>query len=173
MNIIFHTLASLSTAAVLGSRWQALNSNRLFMPSDFPFLAGGFITGIFMHGLLDYIPHAYPIKSAVDVTVSLGFFFAMLFFVKRRLWFLLIACFFGGIFPDLVDLGPGIINNFLGWSLPTIKFFPWHWKEYSGSIYDGSRSTESLLYHLIVIGISAGLLYAFRRDLLGVAKNVS
>ena len=162
MNVTFHAIASFATAAVLSSRLNTPDSPRLFQPSDLPVLAAGFAVGVLIHGLLDYAPHAYPIKSAVDVALSLAIFFTALLFVGRRRQFLLGVCFLGSIFPDLVDLGPTIMNTRLGWSLPVVKIFPWHWPQYSGSIYDGSRSAESLLYHFIVVGVSLGLLYACR-----------
>ena len=165
MNVTFHTLASFATAAVLSSRLKATDSARLFAPSDLPSLAAGFAAGVLMHGLLDYAPHAYPIKSAFDVLLSLALFSVMLLLARRRHWLLLGVCFLGGIFPDLIDLGPAIVNKRLGWSLPVVKVFPWHRREYSGSIYDGSRGVESFLYHLIVAGGSLVLLYAYRRQL--------
>lgn len=79
---------------------------------------------------------------------------------------LLSACYLGALFPDLVDLGPAIVNKRLGWSLPVVKIFPWHWPRYSGSVYDGSRRAESLVYHLLVGGGSLFLLYANRWRLL-------
>ena len=165
MNVTFHTLASLATAAVLCSRLKDTDSPRIFIPTDVPLLAIGFAAGVLMHGLLDYAPHAYPIKSAADVALSLAIFSAVLLLAGRRQWLLLSACFLGSIFPDLVDLGPAIVNKGLGWSLPVVKIFPWHWRAYSGSIYDGSRGVESFSYHLIVAGGSLILLYAFRHEL--------
>jgi hypothetical protein len=167
MNVTFHTIIGLATAAVLSSRQKKTDSSRFFASSDIPVLATGFVIGILTHGLLDYLPHAYPIKSAVDVALSLALFSIMLLFVRKRHWLLLGACFVGSLFPDLVDLGPAILNKRLGWSLPVVKIFPWHWRQYSGSIYDGSRRVESLLYHLLVVGTGLGFLYVYRRQLFG------
>jgi hypothetical protein len=59
--------------------------------------------------------------------------------------------FVGSLFPDLVDLSPGILNKQLGQSFPIInKIFPWHWHEYSGSIYGGDCGV-STANHLFVI----------------------
>ena len=172
MNVTFHVLASFATAAVLSSKRKPADEPRLFAPSDLPSLAVGFVTGVLMHGLLDYAPHAYPIKSAVDVLLSLALFVVMPLIVRRHHWLLLGVCFLGAVFPDLIDLGPAIANKRLGWSLPVVKVFPWHWREYSGSIYDGSRGGESFLYHLIVAGGSLVLLYAYRRQLFRGAGRV-
>jgi hypothetical protein len=172
MNVTFHALASFATAAVLSSKLKSADSRRLFAPADLPILAVGFVAGVLMHGLLDYAPHAYSIKSAVDVLLSLALFSIALLLAGRRHWLLLGVCFLGCVFPDLVDLGPAIVNKRLGWSLPVVKVFPWHWREYSGSIYDGSRGVESFLYHLIVAGGSLILLYAYRRQLFRGAGRV-
>ena len=99
-----------------------------------------------MHGLLDWIPHSYPIDSAADVSVSLVLLTVVMILVQPKHRFLFGACAFGVLAPDLVDLGPALINKRLGWSLPVFKFFPWHWRQYSGSIYDGSHRMESLSF---------------------------
>ena len=79
--------------------------------------------------------NSYPIRSAIDVTLSLALFIAILLFVRSRHWLLLGVCFGGRIFPDVVDLGPAIVNERMGWSLPVVKLFPWHWGVNSGSVY--------------------------------------
>lgn len=173
MNVTFHTLAGFAASAVLSSRLQPADSPRLFTPTDSPILAAGFVAGVLMHGLLDYAPHAYPIKSAVDVLLSLALFSVMLLLVRGRCRLLTVVCFSGGILPDLVDLGPAIVNKRLGWSLPVVKIFPWHWPRYSGSIYDGGRSAESFFYHLMVVGGSFILLYAYRRQLFRGARLIN
>src|SRR5262245_21600865 len=164
MNVTFHTLTSLAIAAFLGSKLKGTDEPRSFVPSDVPALAIGFLGGVLVHGLLDYTPHSYPIESAVDVALGLALFFVILLLTSSRQWLLLCLCFLGSIFPDLVDLGPPIVNKYVGWSLPTVKVFPWHSWPYSGSIYDSSRGAESLLYHLLVVGTSLALLWAFRSE---------
>ena len=118
-----------------------------------------------MHGMLDYVPHSYPIPSSLDVVISLALFFGSLFVVGSRRWLTFTVCFLGSIFPDLVDLGPALLNRHLGWSIPVVKVFPWHWRQYSGSVYDGSRSAESVLYHLLVLASSFSLLWINRKSL--------
>lgn len=110
MNVTFHVLGSIATAACLSS-WRREESIR------------------WIPGLRDaWLP--------------------VVGFACRHNGFLLGVCFIGSLFPDLIDLGPAIANKYLGLSLPVFKVFPWHWQEHSGSIYDGSRATESLLCHL-------------------------
>jgi hypothetical protein len=172
MNVTFHTMASLATAAVLSGRQRALAMPRRFTPSDLPILIIGFTAGVLMHGLLDYVPHAYPVRSAFDVTVSLALFMAALLFVRLRHWLLLGACFGGSIFPDVVDLGPAILNERMGWSLPVVKIFPWHWRVYSGSVYDGSRGFESFLFQMIVATVSLGAIFVCRGQLFRVRGSI-
>jgi len=165
MNVVFHTLTGLAVASVISSCKQFGDSTRLFIPSDALFLSAGFAVGLISHGFLDVAPHTYPIKSAADVSVGLLLIVSALIFARRRCRALLAVCFVGSIFPDLVDLGPAILNKRLGWSLPVVKIFPWHWHEYSGSVYDGSRPIKSLVSHLVVVTIGLGVLYVFRKTL--------
>jgi hypothetical protein len=47
-------------------------------------------------------------------------------------------------------------------NLPEVKLFPWHWRQYSGSVYDGSRIAESVAAHLIVSAIALFLIWRSR-----------
>jgi len=139
---------------------------------DVPFLpAIGFVIGVLLHGLLDYVPHSYPIDSRLDVSLSLALASLAIVVSKPKNRFLVLACYLGSIFPDLIDLGPTVINKSLGWSMPTVKIFPWHWPRYSGSIYDGGKSLESLIFHIVIVALSIGLLYGYRRALFRVGTN--
>ena len=167
MNVAFHTVAALATAAVLSSRYRV----RTTLPSSGFLPAIGFIIGVLLHGLLDYAPHSYPFDSRLDVALSLALASLAISLSKAKNRFLVLACYSGSIFPDLIDLGPAAINRSFGWSLPTVKIFPWHWHRYSGSVYDGSRSLESLLLHIVVVALSIGLLCAHRRALFRVGTS--
>jgi hypothetical protein len=161
MNVTFHMVAAIGATAALSSgkkRVSFLQSNS----SDLLFLAAAFVGGVLLHGLLDWLPHSYPINSAADVGVSFVVLAGVIVFVRREHRLLLGACAFGSVLPDLVDLGPAIINKRLGWSLPVFKFFPWHWQQYSGSNYDGNRNLESILCHLLVVGASFCLIWVYR-----------
>jgi hypothetical protein len=163
MNVTFHTLASFATAAALSARLENRNLWRFPSASDTLILGGGFITGILIHGILDTTPHNYPIPSVIDILLSLILFPLFLLIAKRYLWLLIAVCFAGAIFPDLVDLATNMVNRRIGTSLPVVKIFPWHWRQYSGSIYDGSRRLESAIYHLVVAAISFSILYISRK----------
>lgn len=164
MNVTFHTLTSLAVAAALSTRQTKPVAKELFGFSDVPLLSIGFAAGVMIHGLLDYVPHTYPIKSSIDVILSLGIFFVTMIFVQKRYRILAAVCFLGAIFPDLVDLGPAILNKQLAWHLPVVKIFPWHWPQYSGSIYDGSRRLSSLTGHILATVASLSQLCLYRKN---------
>jgi hypothetical protein len=165
MNIIFHTLTGLATTAVLSSTDKGADPSGWKMQWHSWMLALGFIAGILVHGLLDISPHCYPIKSTTDLALSLLFFIILFIIVCPRYRLLLCISFIGSVLPDIVDLGPAMLNRRLGWSLPVAKIFPWHWHRFSGSIYDGSRGAISVLCHLAVIASSIALLCACRKRL--------
>ena len=164
MNVIFHTLASVATAAVLSTQLKV--KKPINSATGLTILVSGFIIGILLHGLLDWTPHQYPLPSLLDVVVSLLLFCAIFILAQKEARWLLLACFLGAVFPDLVDLGPPILNKQMQLHLPTVKIFPWHWKQYSGSVYDGSHRWLSILNHLVVTGMSGCLFLGFRRSLL-------
>lgn len=171
MNVTFHTLTALATAAFLSSR-DVNPAPRQFTHDRLLIQAVGFATGVLVHGMLDYVPHSYPIQSGLDVVISLTLFAVAVIFAKPRHRALVGACFLGSIFPDLVDLGPAIVNKSLGWSLPVVKIFPWHWPQFSGSVYDGRKAIVLLLCHLVVVGLSVSALYVYRRGLFDLRERV-
>ena len=164
MNVIFHTLASVATAAVLSAQ---LKKKPINSTTGLTILAIGFTTGILLHGLLDWSPHQYPLPSVLDVGASLILFSVVFILALEEARWILLICFLGAIFPDSVDLGPAIVNKQMQLSLPTVKIFPWHWKEYSGSLYDGSRQWLSILNHLVAASVSACLIFKYRKSLAG------
>lgn len=157
MNVTFHTVGSIATAAILSlNPTEKLNSF-----SALKRYVIGFLVGIFIHGVLDFLPHNYPITSTFDVIFALSIFILSLFLAQ-----IILICFSGAIFPDLVDLSAGIANKHLGIPVPQLdyKVFPWHWKEYSGSIYDGSRFIESAIFHILHLLICFSLIYVYRKN---------
>ncbi|NJM52531.1 MAG: hypothetical protein HC846_03505 [Blastocatellia bacterium] len=164
MNVTFHIVGSIATAAVLSlsptEKWHSASALKKY--------AIGFAVGILIHGVLDFLPHSYPLPSKIDVIFALLVLILSLFLAQNQNKLLVLFCFSGAIFPDVVDLGAGIANKHLGIPLPQLNFkiSPWHWKEYSGSIYDGSRFFESTVYHILLLLICFSLIYAYRNDFL-------
>jgi len=114
---------------------------------------------------MDFVPLSYPIPSGIDVVVSIALFVVAVAQTKPQFRVLVTACFMGSIFPDLVDLGPAILNHRLGWSLPTVKMFPWHWPQYSGSLYHGAKRFQSAVSHCIVIAACVSFCWFYRHPL--------
>lgn len=160
MNVTFHALGSFAAAAVLSTA-----AGDFARSATIKKYVAGFVIGILIHGALDFAPHHYPISSRLDVILALVLLLLTYLLVTQPNRLLLIACLAGAIFPDVVDLGPAIAAKHLGLPVPSLPFkiFPWHWKEFSGSIYDGSRRLESNVCHLLVFSISFILILANRK----------
>ena len=159
MNVTFHVLGSLATASAL-----SLGRSEKFY--NIPKLAIGFVTGILIHGVLDYLPHSYPLPSRFDIGFAFLLFVAGFLVSQKQNKLLVAVCFAGCVFPDVIDLGGEIANKHLGIPVPHLSFniFPWHWKEYSGSIYNGRRQTESNIYHISFLLICLTVIYSKRKD---------
>lgn len=155
MNVTFHALASVATAAGLSSPTPAAPSLAR--------LGLGFLIGVAVHGVLDVTPHSYPLGTVLDVACALLLVTLVGVMTRGCHWALLVACFLGAIFPDLVDLGPAIVNKHVGTNVPVVSLFPWHWRQFSGSIYDGRQALASLSAHLLVVATSAALLARYRQ----------
>ena len=67
-----------------------------------------------------------------------------------------------------MDLLPAILNKYVGLHLPIIdKIFPWHWHDYSGSIYTQNCGVSTFNHILVVLTIA--VICWFRRvDLLEI-----
>ena len=153
VNVTFHVLTGIGVAASLSPRKPPVSRIAV---------VAGLASTICLHGLLDYVPHSYPIKSSIDVALALLLFGAALSLAKPHLRLLLVTCFLGSILPDLIDLAPGILNRHVGLNLPEVKLFPWHWRQYSGSVHDGSRMAESMAAHLLVSAVALFLIWRAR-----------
>jgi hypothetical protein len=159
MNVTFHTLAGLAIAAALCPKQEsAAQPQKPFAAATALRLIAGCIAGVLSHGVLDLIPHTYPIKSTIDPFLSLILFSVAILLAKKQCWMLIFACFLGSILPDIVDHAPAILNHRLGWSLPVIGFFPWHWPVYSGSVYGSARTSVSIAMHLTLIALCLRLI---------------
>ncbi len=152
MNVIFHTTTAISVAVLLTDTKrieQSTTSRNVIWTSIFAFTVGHI-----SHGALDYIPHCYPVNSKLDAIIGLTMILTTTWLTNKRYRLIMGLSFLGCIFPDLVDLSPGIINKQLGLSLPTIdKIFPWHFHDYSGSIYTDNCNNSTLNHILLLLTI--------------------
>jgi|KBSMisStaDraftv2_1062788.scaffolds.fasta_scaffold15261_1 hypothetical protein len=163
VNVTFHTTGAIATAAFLSSTQSHPASDAAAARPSLLIVVIGFVAGAVEHGVLDYAPHSYPIPSGMDVVFSIVLFMVAVVLTKPQFRVLVTACFIGSIFPDLVDLGPPILNRHLGWSLPTVKIFPWHRPQYSGSLYRGAKRLQSALSHSVVIGVCLSVIWIYRQ----------
>lgn len=110
-----------------------------------------FMVGLISHGILDYIPHCYPLQSKMDIVLSLILMMTSFILTDGGYKLIIVSAFIGCVLPDIIDLSPPILNKYMGTHFQLYdKIFPWHWKEHSGSIYS-QNSGVSWLNHTIVM----------------------
>ncbi|MCB0840606.1 MAG: hypothetical protein KDE26_09975 [Bacteroidetes bacterium] len=167
MNVLFHIAAG--TAIIANSSKEETLSSKDQLTKTFT----GFTLGVISHGILDYSPHCYPVNSKVDVIVSLIIIIALIL-LSQKVWkFIVGGTLFGCIFPDLVDLSPGMINSLFGMHLPTFPpVFPWHFPEYSGSIYSGDCDV-SFVNHLLTLFVCGGMVWLNRKIFVKIFKRIN
>jgi hypothetical protein len=160
MNVIFHTTVALGTA-VLVTDTERIGANPA-VRKVVPAALSAFVAGIISHGVLDYVPHCYPVNSKVDAVVALVMIVAATWFAHGAYRAIVGLSFLGSVFPDLIDLGPKIVNRQLnlGLTLPD-NMFPWHWHAWSGSVYSGDCHVSTLNHFLLVFTVA--LVVWFRR----------
>ncbi len=162
MNVLFHTVSAIGVAAMVTdtSVIQPGNSRLTMIVA-----AIALLSAVFFHGVLDYLPHCYPLSSKWDVIIGFGIMVAGALVVRKPYRPIVSAAFAGCVLPDVIDLLPSILNKYLGWQLPvTHKLFPWHWKENSGSVYNGNCETSFFNHWSLIIFVLL-MVYARRRDL--------
>lgn len=162
MNVVFHTVSAVGVVAIVTdtSIIKAANTR-----TKIALAAMALFSAIFFHGVLDYMPHCYPVDSKWDVLAGLCIMISGFALVRKNYRLIVAAAFVGCILPDLIDLLPAILNKYLGWQLPLApKLFPWHWKENSGSVYIGNCSTSSINHWSLIVFVLL-IVHARRRDL--------
>lgn len=161
MNVLFHTTTAVGIAILLTETNKDQTSITLTKQLTTAFFA--FTFGVIAHGAIDYIPHCYPINSKVDVIVGLVMILSLTWLTRPSYRLITFSAFIGSIFPDLIDLGPTIVNQLLGLNLPILeKVFPWHWPRYSGSIYENNCGVSNLNHFLVVFTVM--IICWFRRN---------
>lgn len=157
MNVVFHTTTAIGITVLLSdtSRIGYSPTVRKILPTSFAV----FTIGIISHGVLDFIPHCYPINSKLDAILGLIMIVSTIWLTNIHYRLVIAMAFLGCIFPDIVDLGPKILNKFLnlGLTLPD-NFFPWHWHKYSGSIYTDDCNVSTANHIALVLSIIIVLL---------------
>jgi len=150
MNVIFHTATAIGLIAV-----TIPESDKLKNKNPLGLVLFLFIGGIILHGALDYTPHRYPLNSKVDVILSLALWIALLCTIRKEFILLVLASLVGNVLPDIIDHLPRILNINFDLGLPEYgKIFPWHQKEYSGSIYQGHKAVSMINHGLLLLMVA-------------------
>ncbi len=168
MNELFHVISGIGITAILTDTETAEDKSSLQnkLPVVFYACSAGFIT----HAVLDYLPHTYPIKPKVDVIVSMILISILVLSARKSYRLIVAGSLLGCILPDLIDIGPKMLNSYFGLSVPIHRqLFPWHWKSYSGSLY-GRGYTVSAINHSVFFML---LLIIFWRRRTRLAKVFS
>lgn len=164
--MFFHVVSALAMSSVTVRILEKRLAESAVKSVPKAMVGGGlFLLGIAWHTILDIAPHQYPFRSKPDIIISVVLFVGFCSMIKPRwLWVFGIA-FLGNIFPDLVDLGPSMLKDLTGWPIPIFpeKVFFCHKQPWSGSIFDGSRTLESHIYHslALMLGIT-GIAFGWR-----------
>ena len=148
MNLIFHTVLSISTAPICAKK--IMDGNK-----KIKYLTLGFAGNIIGHGIMDLIPHNYPLTRNTDLLISFGIFFLSMIFVKKEYISSVFFCFLGGALPDLIDKAflPIIGLNYL-------KIFPWHRATIINLFYDHYLKLPFIIFKMfngLAIIVSLGL----------------
>lgn len=142
MNVLFHTTTAIGIVVLFTHTKTKKPSTSIFL----------FMTGIISYGILDTIPHCYPIPSKIDASLGLLMIITATWLCNKQYRIMVLSSFIGCIIPDLVDLSPSIINKQLGWSLPVFdQLFPWHFKQFSGSVYTDDCTISNINHTILVI----------------------
>lgn len=166
MNVLFHVTTAVGIVATLTDTNKINSVKDSLIPGLFAFGCG-----IFIHGVLDYMPHTYPIAPKVDFVLSLLIIIALIYLSGRKYSIIIGLAFLGSVFPDIVDLLPAILNKYAGLDLPVNdKFFIWHRQEYSGSIFTG-HDLLSDINHICVVVLTAVICWFRRADLQRIFKR--
>lgn len=156
MNVLFHLAAGFGIALAI--------CNEAVKPKIWGAAATGAFIAFVSHALLDYTPHCYPINSKIDVIGGFILLLALVLFARKEYRLIMFATLSGAILPDLIDLLPAILNQQFNLGLPVYtKIFPWHWKTYSGSIYNGSCNASHINIAMICISVGALIILKYKR----------
>jgi hypothetical protein len=168
MNVLFHTVISIGISAAIINPKTIKEGNNF---TKVKFIIILFCLGIFSHGVLDIIPHCYPINSKIDFLLSSFLIFAITFLTIKNYRILLAFSFLGALFPDIVDLLVPILNKYVNLNLHVHEnYFPWHWKIYSGSIYISDCTYSTIYQAILVLGVTL-ICYLNRSIIISLVKG--
>lgn len=144
MNLVFHTIFSVSSSTI-GSK-KVEENKKLY-------LSLGFVGNIITHGIMDILPHDYPLSKNSDALISLAIFLLSIAFVKKEYALCVFSCFFGGVLPDLIDK---LILPIMG--LRKFKLFPFHRANVINFFYKWYKYEIFKLFNVLAILVSLVIL---------------
>lgn len=160
MNVVFHALAG----GAIGHALFCVAKSK--QPSAFS-LGMAALSGIAIHGVLDWLRHGYPVPSKIDVVVALAISGAWLLVVRKHLRALFAVALASSFLPDVVDHLPRLLASKLMFGATFAEqLFPWHTPRWSGSLYpaawippgshlvaleSGSNRQASMVNHALVV----------------------
>jgi hypothetical protein len=153
MNVLFHTSTAIAIA-VTTIDIDIISDKRIITKKNITTGLLAFVLGVMSHGVLDYVPHCYPINSKIDIFAGLLMIITLTWLTNRSFRPIMFASFVGSVLPDVIDLLPAILNKQLHLNLPILnKCFPWHWKIFSGSIYSKDCMVSTLNHIGLILSI--------------------
>jgi hypothetical protein len=164
MNVAFHGLVGIALAHEVGTSRESREA-----PGAKTW-AWTCVLAVASHGILDALPHYYPLAPWEDAIVSLLLVTVWSALVPRWLRKPLLFVCVASLLPDIIDHVPDDLRKHLGIPFPALpNLFPWHWLVGSGSWRgrSGPNWVVSVVNHAIVVGFCATAIYR-NRQLLSV-----
>jgi hypothetical protein len=165
LNVAFHALAGLAigqTAACQAARAARPGARAAIA-------AAAFVLGVMSHGVLDGLPHEYPLRWLGETITSLTLVTTWMVITRPGYRALPLIAIAGALLPDVIDHVPEDLNRHLGTHLPVWpNVFPWHHRGGSGSlsgVVPRDARIASIANHVIVVAFCAATLWLSRQAL--------
>src|SRR5262245_41610927 len=137
MMVPFHILAAAAIAHLAVASLKGATDPTPRAPGIAMIAAVG-VLAVLSHGILDGLKHGYPLSPLVGTACGALLGIAWCLMVRPHLALLFVVAMAGSIAPDVIDLGPEILREQTGIALLShADFFPWHWRQGSGSMEAG------------------------------------
>lgn len=162
MNVLFHLATGLGVTAAITNTKHIERTDKI--SETLLTSISAFFLSFIAHAILDYIPHGYPLNTKFDFLCGGVLFCLLVYLANKKYRLIVLMSLLGSVSPDLIDLLPSILNNQLRLNIPIFdKIFPWHWKEYSGSLYNAENNSISNLNIFFTLFFTCTICW-YRRD---------
>ena len=163
MNVTFHELAGVALAAEAAGRAGTGTGTQRPRTGAWAVTCG---LAVASHGILDALPHYYPLPPWVDAILALLLVGGALALAPRGTRMPMFLVCLAVLLPDIIDHTPDDLRKHLGIPFPHWpNLFPWHWPRGSGS-WRGRSGPDWLISrvnHAIVIAFCAVAIARNRR----------